>query len=169
MISIKKVSMLMVLALTLLATGCGDMSKKKKASQSEPSLGGPNEEMSLELNGDSDSGKAGSLQTVTFAFNSARLSSDARSMLGGNASFLKENSTVQVQIEGHCDERGGIQFNLALGEKRAQSVRDYLVANGIDRGRLSTISFGKDRPITFGHDEEAWGQNRRANFVVTSK
>ena len=160
----------MLLALAVAMTGCGTSSKKKKSGGSgDPSLGGSNEGMTLELNGDSDSGKAGGLRTVNFAINSSALSSSARSTLDSNADYLKANDSVEVQVEGHCDERGGVQYNLALGERRAKAVRDYLIAMGVEGSRVSKISFGKDRPIAFGHDEDAWGQNRRANFVVTSK
>lgn len=161
----------MMLVLSVAMTGCGTSSKKKNSNNGsgDPSLGGSNEGMMLELNGDSDSGKAGGLRTVNFAFNSSSLSSSARSTLDSNAEYLKSNSGVEVQVEGHCDERGGVQYNLALGERRAKAVRDYLVAMGVEGSRITKISFGKDRPIAFGHDEEAWGQNRRANFVVTSK
>ena len=72
-------------------------------------------------------------------------------------------------IEGHCDERGGVQYNLALGEKRAMAVKQYLVSMGVNSSRVSTISFGKERPVSFGHEEASWSKNRRANFVVTAK
>ena len=171
MYSIKTMTMALVLALTLGITGCG--SSKKKANNAsgtnasmESSDGSSTE---FELNGDSDSGKAGSLQTVTFGFNSATLSSDARSALDNNAQILKNNDDVEVQVEGHCDERGGVQYNLALGENRARAVKQYLVSMGVSSSRISTVSFGKERPIAFGHNESAWSKNRRANFVVTSK
>ena len=83
--------------------------------------------------------------------------------------FLKANAALKIQVEGHSDERGGVQFNLALGEKRAKTVREYLVAQGVSEGRISIISFGKERPVAFGHDETAWSKNRRANFLVTTK
>ncbi len=76
---------------------------------------------------------------------------------------------MKVQVEGHCDERGGVQYNLALGENRAKAVKEYLSGLGVESGRVTTISYGKERPVAFGHDEEAWGQNRRGNFVVTAK
>jgi peptidoglycan-associated lipoprotein len=121
------------------------------------------------MNGDSDSNKAGALKTVYFDFNSAGLSNDTKDALNNNAQFLKTNPKVKVQVEGHCDERGGVQFNLALGEKRAKTVRDYLVGLGVETSRVSTISLGKEKPVSFGHDEESWSKNRRANFVVIGK
>lgn len=123
----------------------------------------------FELNGDSDSKKAGGLVTVYFDYNSAVLRQDTTDALQANVTFLKANPTVKVQVEGHCDERGSVQFNLALGERRAKAVREYLVANGIEATRLSVISLGKERPMAFGHDEGAWSLNRRGNFVITAK
>ena len=123
----------------------------------------------IELNGDSDTNRAGVLKTVYFDYSSASITSSTRETLDSNAKFLKANAGVKVQVEGHCDERGSIQFNLALGEKRAKSVRDYLVSQGIASGRISVISLGKEKPTAFGHDEDAWSQNRRGNFVVTAK
>lgn len=152
-----------------LAVGCA--SNKPKNNQDDGATGsnGANSGLTLELNGDSDSGKAGGLQTVYFDFNESTLSSDSKETLKNNAEFLKSNGTVDIQVEGHCDERGGHQYNLALGERRAKAVRDYLVAAGVASKRLSTISYGKERPVAEGHDESAWGKNRRANFVVTAK
>lgn len=123
----------------------------------------------FELNGDSDSRKAGGLVTVYFDYNSAVLKDDTVQSLQTNVEFLKANPSVKIQVEGHCDERGSVQFNLALGEKRAKSVREYLVANGVESSRITTISLGKERPVAFGHEESAWSQNRRGNFVITAK
>lgn len=152
-----------------LAGGCAT---KPKTSSSADSMGdgaSSSEGLNFELNGDSDSGKAGSLRTVYFDFNSSQLSSESRGILASNAEILKNAPAVTIQIEGHADERGGVQYNLALGERRANTVKNYLVSMGISSGRLSTVSYGKERPVAFGHDEEAWSQNRRANFVVTGK
>lgn len=174
---ILRLALLMTLLMGI--SSCGT-SKKKNANDgsADTSMTAPDEQMesaanagtaNLNVNSDSDSGKAGPLQTVNFDFNSAMLRADAKRRLDANAAFLKNNSNVQVQIEGHCDERGGVQFNLALGEQRAKNVRSYLVSQGVKRSQLSTISFGKERPLAFGHDESSWRVNRRANFVVTAK
>jgi len=90
-------------------------------------------------------------------------------ILRENAAFLKKNPQMKIQIEGHCDERGTSEYNLALGERRANSTKRYLVSLGIASDRISTISFGKERPLDPGHNEEAWAQNRRAHIVVLSK
>jgi peptidoglycan-associated lipoprotein len=81
------------------------------------------------------------------------------------AKGLREHPEAQILIEGHCDERGTVEYNLALGDRRAKAVKDYLVALGIDSSRLSTISYGKERPLDDGHNESAWAKNRRAEFV----
>lgn len=153
----------------LLAVGCA--SNKPKNAQDDGALGadGANNGLSLELNGDSDSNKAGGLQTVYFGFDSSNLDSETKEAVKVNAEFLKANANVDIQVEGHCDERGGRQYNLALGERRAKAVRDYLVALGVESKRISTISYGNERPKAEGSDESAWSQNRRANFVVTAK
>lgn len=168
----KSIALTIVLALSL--ASCGSNQKKTTTPDNVSADkvqvdNGKNNGINLELNGDSDSNKAGSLQTVYFDFNSAALSDATKAALENNAKFLKANPTVKVQVEGHCDERGGVQFNLALGERRAKGVREYLTGQGVEAARITTISFGKERPVAFGHDEEAWSKNRRANFVVIAK
>lgn len=152
-----------------LAIGCA--SKKPANNQDGAATGadGANAGLSLELNGDSDNGKAGGLQTVYFGFDSSDLDSDTKTAVQANADYLKANANVDVQVEGHADERGGRQYNLALGERRAKAVRDQLVALGVESKRISTVSYGNERPKAEGNDESAWSQNRRANFVVTAK
>ena len=113
--------------------------------------------------------KKGILQPVFFEFDSAEMSSEAQATLQKNAETLKQFSTWIVSIEGHCDERGTAEYNLALGERRALSVRQYLVSLGIAADRLRTVSYGKEFPFDPGHGESAWARNRRANFVVTAK
>ncbi|MGH7213093.1 MAG: peptidoglycan-associated lipoprotein Pal [Acetobacteraceae bacterium] len=99
---------------------------------------------------------------VFFAFNRSSLSSDAQGTLSRQAAWLGRYPQVQVQIAGNCDERGTEEYNLALGQRRADSARDFLVAQGGSAARMTTISYGKDRPTALGHDEEAWTQNRNA-------
>ncbi len=102
---------------------------------------------------------------VFFAFDSSELSSDARNTIDRLAAWMQRNPGVSLTIEGHADERGTREYNLALGERRANSVRQYLVALGIAPTRLGTISYGKERPAVLGSNEAAWAQNRRAVFV----
>ncbi|MDE2029879.1 MAG: peptidoglycan-associated lipoprotein Pal [Alphaproteobacteria bacterium] len=106
---------------------------------------------------------------VFFAFDKSDLSSAAQATLDRQATWLKKYPDVKALIEGNCDERGTREYNLALGQRRATAVKNYLVAAGIPAGRISTISYGKERPAVVGHNEAAWAQNRRAVTVVTTK
>lgn len=119
--------------------------------------------------GDSDSGKAMGLQTIHFPYDSFALNEEATKMLQANSEILKGKPSVKVQIEGHADQRGGIQYNIALGEKRANAVKMSLEGMGVTADRITTISFGKERPVDNGTTEEAYAKNRRANFVITSR
>ena len=158
---------LVMFSLTL--AGCASDAKKDDGSASESVVDDSSAANPLDLNGTSDDNTAGGLSTVYFDFDSSRLTSAARNSLERNAEFMKNNQNVDIQVEGHADERGGEQYNLALGERRARAVKDYLSALGVDGNRISVISFGKTTPKAFGHDEQAWSQNRRANFVITAK
>ena len=104
--------------------------------------------------------------TVNFDFDSAELTVSARSTLNRQSAFLSVNPDLMIVIEGHADERGTREYNLALGERRATAVRDYLVAKGINAARVRTVSYGKERPAVSGSDEAAWAKNRRATTVL---
>lgn len=103
---------------------------------------------------------------VFFDFDQYNVRADQRPTVEALAAWLDTNPSVTLTLEGHCDERGTREYNLALGERRANSVRDYLVALGINPGRLSTVSYGEERPAVLGSNESAWAQNRRGVFVV---
>ncbi len=103
---------------------------------------------------------------VFFGYDSSDLDSDALELLQDQVAWLKQNSDVSITIEGHCDERGTREYNLALGEKRAQSVKNYLIGLGINPDRVSTISYGKERPAVVGSNDGAWAQNRRSVTLV---
>ena len=103
---------------------------------------------------------------VYFDYDSAELDADAQELLQHQAAFFKQHNILSVTIEGHCDERGTREYNLALGEKRAQSVKNYLNGLGIGISSLTTISYGKERPAVVGSNEGAWGQNRRSVTIV---
>ena len=103
---------------------------------------------------------------VFFGYDSSDLDSDALELLQDQVAWLKQNSDVTVTIEGHCDERGTREYNLALGEKRAQAVKNYLIGLGINPDRVSTISYGKERPAVVGSNDGAWAQNRRSVTIV---
>jgi peptidoglycan-associated lipoprotein len=108
------------------------------------------------------------LETVYFDYDKSDLSESTRQTLQANADWLAANPGRTVRLEGHCDERGTIEYNLALGQRRAASVKSYLVGLGIDAARLETVSYGKERPAEPGHDEAAHARNRRAEFVIKS-
>ncbi len=105
--------------------------------------------------------------TVFFGFDEYALGSEARSVIERQASLLTQNPAVTVTIEGHCDERGTREYNLALGERRASAVKDYLVALGVSPARVATISYGEERPAVIGSNESAWARNRRGVTAVT--
>lgn len=109
------------------------------------------------------------LQMIYFDYDKFFIRDDAKSLLEGGAAWLKTFRTAKVLIEGHCDDRGTEDYNLALGEKRAKSTYDYLVSLGIPAERMKTISYGKSQPLDLGHDENAWQKNRRAQFLVIEK
>ena len=109
------------------------------------------------------------LKRVHFDFDRYEIRMSDAAVLKENAVVLKKFQEVKVQIEGHCDERGTNEYNLALGERRANSTRQYLLSLGIEAGRISIISYGEERPLEASHEEEAWGKNRRADFIVVSK
>jgi peptidoglycan-associated lipoprotein len=160
---------LILSALCLVVVLAGCPAKKPATETSAPETAPVTD---VDINGgnaDSDSGKAMGLETVRYAYDSSSLDSSAKATLDNNARILKEKANLRVQIEGHTDERGGIQYNIALGERRANAAKSYLQGKGISADRLSTISYGKEKPVDGGHDEGAWAKNRRANFRVTEK
>jgi peptidoglycan-associated lipoprotein len=109
------------------------------------------------------------MRIAYFDYDSAELSAEARAALDANAAVLKKYTTWTVTVEGHCDERGTAEYNLALGERRAAAAQAYVVALGVPASRVKTVSYGKEFPFDPGHDEAAWAKNRRAHFVITGK
>jgi peptidoglycan-associated lipoprotein len=105
-------------------------------------------------------------EDIRFAFDSSELSAQARKILRSNAEYLSTNPGLTVTVEGHCDERGTDAYNMALGERRAQSVKDFLVNKGIRADRLHTVSYGEELPIALGRNEASWAKNRRAQLVI---
>ena len=109
------------------------------------------------------------LQPVFFGLDQSEVDGDGQQALQRNADVLKKYGTWQITVEGHCDERGTAEYNLALGERRAVAARNYLVSLGVAADRIKTVSYGKEFPFDPGHNEAAWSKNRRAHFVVTAK
>jgi peptidoglycan-associated lipoprotein len=116
-----------------------------------------------------DLNRSSPLQPAYFDYDSSDLTDAGRVVLQADAGVLKKYPTWAVTIEGHCDERGTKEYNLALGERRAVNARTYLISLGIDANRLRTVSYGSEFPFDPGHDESAWSKNRRAHFVITAK
>lgn len=113
--------------------------------------------------------RKGYLKDAFFDFDQYQLTSADRDALEKDAEWLRKWKAIQVTLEGHCDERGTAAYNMALGEKRAEAARDYLVSLGIPAERIRVISYGKEKPLVDGHDETAWSQNRRDHFVIAAR
>lgn len=156
---------ILTLALGLLATGC----KKRVPPQetyTQPTTSDTSSatDASTTTNSfDTDLTKL-QLEDIHYEFDSSELRTAAREILKGTAQYLSENPTMTLIVEGHCDERGTTEYNLALGQRRAEAAKRYLISLGVSDRRLKTVSYGEERPAVMGHDEEAWWQNRRAHF-----
>jgi peptidoglycan-associated lipoprotein len=108
----------------------------------------------------------GPMLPIYYDFDKSNIRDDQKARLEGNADFLKANPRLDIRIEGNCDERGTNEYNMALGERRAQSAKKYLVNLGVPMHRINTMSYGEEKPLLYGHDEYSWAQNRRADFVI---
>jgi len=133
-----------------------------------PAKPDPGSQSSLEELRKGEASTSGPLKDIGFNFDSSALSESARATLKANAEWLKANPAARIQIEGHCDERGTAEYNMALGAKRAQAAMDYLGTLGIAGNRMSTISYGEEIPVCKEGTEECWVRNRRARFVVAA-
>jgi peptidoglycan-associated lipoprotein len=111
----------------------------------------------------------GWIRDAFFAFDASMLDEDAQAALSSSATWLRSHPEYRVRIEGHCDERGTEQYNLALGDRRAETAAAFLSASGVDRSRIQTVSYGEERPFEQGSDEAAWAQNRRAHLVLAGR
>lgn len=159
------------LLVAVVGTGC---SSKKKGAEAGAGAGATGvEEEGLGSGGSLGKaqhglapGEEGPLKDIHFGFDSYELDESARTTLRDNGNWLKDQTQAKVEIEGHCDERGTVEFNLALGAKRASAAKDYLVALGVAADRLTTISYGEELPLCHEHTEDCWQRNRRAHFVV---
>jgi peptidoglycan-associated lipoprotein len=111
--------------------------------------------------------EGGPLADIYFAYNQSGLTDEARAILDRHAQWLQGRADVKVRLEGHCDERGTVEYNIALGDQRAKVALEYLASLGVPMDRLSSVSYGKERPVEAGHDESAWAKNRRVHFAVS--
>ena len=143
----------------------GQASAAAKPAPPKPEV---DKDSSLEALRRGEAAGSGPLKDIGFNFDSADLSETARATLKANAEWLKSNPSARVQIEGHCDERGTAEYNMALGAKRAQAAMDYLSTLGVAANRLSTISYGEEIPVCKEHNEDCWVKNRRARFVTSA-
>ena len=128
---------------------------------------GPGGNGSLGQFANGTTGGQGPLSDIHFGYNDYTISPQDGEILKANAKWLTDNPNAKVQIEGHCDERGSEEYNIALGARRAQAAKDYLVTLGVSADRISTLSYGKELPVCTDHDDDCWTQNRRDHFVVT--
>ncbi len=144
------VRMIAVLSVALLVTGCACRSKK---------VGPGDENVPVP-------GEGSVLKDVNFAFDSYALDATSKSILTSNVIWLKANANAKVQIEGHCDERGTNEYNMALGSRRANAAMEFMRSLGIPADRMSTVSYGEELPLDPRHNEEAWAKNRRDHFNV---
>lgn len=143
-------------------------SKKKADGEGGGADGSAPDISSVNMNFDpvgSDSGTISGLNTIHFPYDQAILDESNKQKLNSNAEWVKTKGNIVVQIEGHCDARGSVEYNLALGERRAKAIKSYLVSLGVTADKLRVVSYGKEKPIATGESEEAYAQNRRANFV----
>ncbi len=169
-----KKSLILALMLFLIAlglAGCGGGEAAKPEAKPAPEQGPGNAAQpsgadQKSLQGQALEDKAKSLQKrIYFAFDSSAIDADNRAIIEANAAYLSANPQAKVTLEGHCDERGTREYNLALGERRAQAVERMLRVLGVAGNRVSTVSYGEEKPVAMGHDESAWRQNRRVEFV----
>ena len=163
--------LLAVLLLLPLAGACkkkvapGDGSGGVGSGLGEDALGGSGSSLDRARRGQGPQ-EDGILKDIHFGFDQADLDGAARDVLGRNLEWLRQNGRAKVELEGHTDSRGTIEYNLALGARRAKSVKDYLVTQGISGDRISTISYGKELPLCQEESETCWARNRRVHFVV---
>lgn len=167
-----------VLGLVFVAGGCAkkdvtsDKSLATEPAKAESTKEKKSDTESLVTSAKKDTGAISEGRTsapmlpVYFDFDKSNIRDDQKSRIEKNAKFLKENAGVKIKVEGNCDERGTNEYNMALGERRANSAKKYLLNLGVTADRLETLSYGEEKPLLFGHDELSWAQNRRDDFVI---
>lgn len=161
----KNIMLVAVASAGLLFAGCAKKSEvtTEESGKERPVAG---QQQTVEpVRGEEQAGKP-SANSVYFAFDKSDLDAASVAVLEAHAAWLNANSGVSVTIEGNCDERGSREYNLALGQRRADSVRDFLTERGVNANRIDTVSFGEERPVCTGSGEACWAQNRRSDIVV---
>lgn len=167
-----RLSVVLLSALVLLLPACSGKKNTNTAADVDPSpvkVSAVDEGQGNSGSPWADAREDGSLAHVFFDFDRSELRSDARDILAKNAAYLKSNPTLKILVEGHCDEFGTHEYNLALGEMRAQNTKQYLVSLGIDPNRIEIVSYGKEKPFCPGKGQDCWAQNRRAHFLITAR
>ena len=164
-------AMLLLMLAGLILAGCGDkkLDASQMAKQEDPEAMGPAESLETEVSAADnimEGRTSGPMLPVYFEFDSSAIRGDQVPRVETNAEFLKSNPGTKVRIEGNCDPRGTNEYNLALGERRALSAKKYLVNLGVGGTQLSTVSWGEEKLLLYGHDEISWAQNRRDDFVI---
>jgi peptidoglycan-associated lipoprotein len=168
---ISRIAMLALICFTLGIAGCSTKKTQSLEGTGNGPMGGGSDMTSKSTLEQNETGmiggQGGPLSDIHFGYNDYTIEAQDGSVLQSNARWLQDHPATNVQVEGNCDERGSEDYNLALGAKRAQSAKDYLVNLGVSSGRISTTSYGKELPICHEHDESCWQQNRRDHFVVS--
>jgi peptidoglycan-associated lipoprotein len=157
---------LVVLLLGLSLTGCSKKAPETTTQVTGTEGAGAAESLETEDSGIMEGRTSGPMVPVYFEFDSSKITGEQVQRIETNADFIKKNPGLKIRIEGNCDPRGTQEYNLALGERRAQNAKSYLVNLGVNVDQLTTVSFGEEKLLLFGHDEISWAQNRRADFVV---
>ena len=158
-----KVIWIAIASAGLLFAGCAKKSEVESDASAKPAQTSTNEQVSPVES--APAVEQPSANAVYFAFDKSDLDAAARAVLDGHAAWLNANANASIKIEGNCDERGSREYNLALGQQRADSVRDYLTARGVSSSNIDTVSFGEEMPACKGSGEACWAQNRRADIV----
>jgi peptidoglycan-associated lipoprotein len=170
----RSITIAVVITAAALLTACGSKPKPETPNRHKTAVPATSDKGAAKADTVSsravhDDGRAVDLATIHFEYDSDALTQEARDILASNARYMQRQGKVTVQIEGHCDERGTTEYNIALGERRARVARDYMIRLGVGGDRIDVISYGKERPVARGSSEDAWAQNRRGEFVSRAK
>lgn len=161
-------SVLLVIFASVIIAGCGKKTVDK-TGVTDPGAMGPAESLESEVSATDnimEGRTSGPMLPVYYDFDSSAIRGDQVERIETNGDFLKKNAGINIRIEGNCDPRGTKEYNLALGERRAQSAKKYLMNLGVSESRMTTISWGEEKLLLYGHDEISWAQNRRSDFVI---